>query len=1681
MAIQIPSIQSKLKNWSVSILEDKIHTKVRIGHISLGLPKLMVLEDVYFQDQKSKTLLSGRKLKVDINLFKLLNHTVEINEINLEGVEIYLSRVKNGTFNYDYIFKAFEGNSPKPKKALDTSSNLKVSLNKIILNQILISYKDSITDFDIIVTLNHFDCRIGKFNLQKTDFSFPLINLQGVNAKIRQFEPAQSPQTIKSNSSASPINLSLSLNQINLSKIKIDFVSPSLNSSIYLGNCYLGFKKIDFKDRQIALNNFTLTNTYAFLSPAKTKQLKREVLKSIHKIDTIVSVKAPDQDWQFDLGILHFLHNSIRYDNQQQRSRNRGFDPNHFLIRDLSANLQNLRYRTDSISGKLESLNFNDKSGLNVQKAHAQFFYGNQRIAFNDLMIQTPNSLIQRKIILSYPSLDAISKNPGLLKVEANFNGSIISMKDVLLLQPSLPFINQAVFKRAVFKINGLASGSVNNLNVSNLQVRVFRNTLIRASLIVKGLPNFSQTQLNLNLKEFSTSEKELLELIPKSKIIPSTVQLPQRLSLSGTFFGGLNSFNTNMNLKTSLGIIQLFGSLNSKAGKGKEVYHLAILGRNLNLGSFLKRPHIVGLINVDSKISGVGFVPKKSLIHVSGKVYHSSVMGYTYQNLQFQGNLSKGIFSINSDLNDPAAKLSLVASGDISNRPSIKATLKVDSINFKILKFTDYDLRFHGLLKAHIDHLDINALNADLFGKDLLLYRNGQRISVDSLNLISTANKDSSSLRLESSTLLAKISGHYHLAELGDDFTNFLNLYFESGTIFNKKAPKINPVRLNFSASIYKTPLLSQLFPSLLILDPVQVKGHFYNEAHSLELEATVPRVQNGAQSLKNMKLNLNSDEKQIQYNFFADEIKVNSGLDLLYTDLGGSIHNNLAEIKLLVKDALKKNRYQIAGVLHAGSPQFRFNFNPDGLLLDYIPWKVTLDNQIDFSKNGIFIHDFQISHDSQSLLVKSSGLIANTPLEVNFKDFRIETLSRIVEQDSLQIGGLINGIAHISLLNNSPEFISDLKIQDFNFKGDTLGNLLININNKTTNSYQADLTLEGKGNKVNLSGFYYTSPSQNFDLKLTIGHLNLKSLEGFSSGNFRNSTGFLNGNLSITGSIPKPLLIGEIKFNQVGFNVSRLNDYFSMPEQKVSFNQKGLLFKSFTLIDSAGGKAELDGEIQTKNYVDYDFFVDINSHDFRVINSTSANNKLYYGQLYISSLIKIRGDINTPVVDANLIVNNKTNLTIVIPQSDPGIEERNGIIEAINIHHSKSDSIFLAKEMDSLRHSDLNGLDINATINVNKNANFTVILDAVNGDVVHLQGEAQLNGGIDPSGKTNLTGTYIVNQGSYNLSYATVKRKFSFRKGSSITWTGDPTSAILDLTATYVANVPPIDLVGDQLTSNSTVYKQKLPFNVNLKLKKELLKPDISFDIVLPDSTYTVSQEVINNVDSRLSQIRQDPNEMNKQVLGVLVLGHFIGENIFQSQGASTTLEGTLRNSVSSLLSDQLNKLAGNLIAGVQLNFDLTSGADYSTGAEQNRTDLQVGLTKQFLNDRVSVTVGNNFNLEGQNQPGQKTTDIAGNVSVNYRLTKDGRYIIRAYRKNEFIVIEGEVVETGIAFILTYDFERFKELFTKRSAKEKEMDRKYLEDQKLKNKQQKNKTLKENNNSTRLKSKEEKDNNVL
>jgi hypothetical protein len=322
------------------------------------------------------------------------------------------------------------------------------------------------------------------------------------------------------------------------------------------------------------------------------------------------------------------------------------------------------------------------------------------------------------------------------------------------------------------------------------------------------------------------------------------------------------------------------------------------------------------------------------------------------------------------------------------------------------------------------------------------------------------------------------------------------------------------------------------------------------------------------------------------------------------------------------------------------------------------------------------------------------------------------------------------------------------------------------------------------------------------------------------------------------------------------------------------------------------------------------------------------------------------------------------------------------------------------------------------------------TIVLDEDNGDSLRINGEATINMTIDPSGKTSMTGRYTVSEGAYILSLNQfIKRRFEIVKDGTITWTGDPTSATLDLSALYTVNTTAEPLLNGAQNVPAGTVQQKFPFEVYLNLDGEMLQPQIGFKLDMLERDRNAFDGVVYN---RINQINNDESELNKQVMGLLVLNNFIGDNPFSSlQGGSNSPESMAKGAAGKILAQQLNNLAGNLIKGVDINFDFEQREDYTTGVRDDQTNLNVGLSKNLFNDRTTVTVGSSVPVEGSNQ---NTSGLTGNVTVEYKITRDGRYRLKIYRRNDNqTIVDGEVIETGAGFTLVMDYNEFREILQK------------------------------------------------
>jgi hypothetical protein len=154
--IQVPSVQNFAKDKAVTYLNGKIKTKVTLDRIAVKFPKEIVLEGFYFEDQKKDTLLIGKRLEADVDLFKLLSSELQINSVSLQNATANISKNKDGVYNFDYIIKAFESKKPvdpnsKPFKISVENVNFVYNLPILIPNSRNLIWIKWISTFQILI------------------------------------------------------------------------------------------------------------------------------------------------------------------------------------------------------------------------------------------------------------------------------------------------------------------------------------------------------------------------------------------------------------------------------------------------------------------------------------------------------------------------------------------------------------------------------------------------------------------------------------------------------------------------------------------------------------------------------------------------------------------------------------------------------------------------------------------------------------------------------------------------------------------------------------------------------------------------------------------------------------------------------------------------------------------------------------------------------------------------------------------------------------------------------------------------------------------------------------------------------------------------------------------------------------------------------------------------------------------------------------------------------------------------------------------------------------------------------------------------------------------------------------------------------------------------------------------
>ncbi len=1609
--------RSKIEAW----LQNKLHTKVRIGHLDIDFPARITIKNIYLEDLGKDTLISGGKIEVDISMFRLLSKEIRVNNLELDQVTLKVKRLMpDSVFNYQFIADAFQtAPSAEPKKT-DTSSGFQFVIGTIHLQHIHALYQDDATGNYFQVNLGNFKTNVKIFDPSHQHYSIPDIALMDVSGKIRQYKPIlilkHLADTISvHNQQAEPVQLQLG--DIDFTRINLDYRNDAQNTdaAVQLGHFYIKTDSIDLARLHFKINQIALNNTTAVLRLGKTSTVKSE--KTVTVKDTIAHAGV----WSLDIGRFSIDSTQLTYDDDNKKAIKKGMDYNHLQVSRLRIHSTTLHAAPDNYEAKISEISFHEKSGFDLRKLSSDVSYTATGASLKNLVIQTNRSEIGSQVSMHYKSLSDLKRNSGNMAINLEFVKSRIAVKDILIFVPSLeePLRDN---QQAVLRLNGRVTGYLKDLRIPYLEIDGVGNTSVAASGTIKGLPDAKKAYYDITISKLKSSRTDLYRIVP-SKSFPASLRIPENFSANGKFTGTINRFYVQLHLQTSNGIADIRGTLDLH----QKSYDLIADTKGLDLGYILKQDSLLGKITLNASAKGSGFDPKQmnSIFHVN--ISNAEFKSYTYRGMLLDANLHNGNATLVSSMKDPNLTYQLNAEAGLLNKyPSVKIKLQLDTVNLLALKLINDSIQMHLLVNADFPNTDPDALQGNAFLTDLAITRGTLAIHTDSVSLTALHTDTAQSILLRSEAADIDWTGQYKLTQVSESLKQFLNKYYKlKGT----GSDTTQPENWNMAVRMRPSPLVLAVMPSLAGTDSLTGNIHFNSTKKDLNISLHDDKIQFNQQIIHQLNIVAETKENGIDYRITAADAG-HSGFQLYQTAVYGTLADNKLSTTVLLKDKKAKNKYLIAGTLSQENNGIRFVLNPDSLLLNYQAWHLPKDNFVYYDSTGLLVRNLKLSNGSESLQINTNGETTQSPLDINFTNFKLKTVGQFAEQDSTLLGGTINGKAEVKNLFTKPLFTSDIKIDSLVFQKDTLGNLVIQVNNSELNAFIAHITLKGQENDIQIDGKYLSGESK-MDMDVKLNQLNLASFKGMVFTQVRNMQGFLKGSLHASGSIDQPLLKGDLHFENAVLVPVITGEQLKLSKDAIEFDEDGFNFDNFILEDSAGNKATLDGNVFTKDFKNYTFDISLSAQNFRVVNAPKEPNRIFYGKLNLNADIDVTGDLDLPKITTYIRVNKNTDFFLILPSDDPEVVEREGVVVFTN-HTKRTDSAQFKKFLDSLATTArLKGMDVSATIETDSSAQFTLIIDERNGDALSMRGRAELTGGVDKSGKISLTGNYELVNGAYNLTLSVLHRKFEIQRGSTITWTGDPRTANINISAIYTVNTAPIDLMQQQLSSQNSSdinrYKQRLPFQVKLNMTGELLKPIIKFDIALPDNLLSLWPDV----DTKLVQMRTDEAEINKQVFALLLLGRFVQENPFQTATTGTDAGTIARQSASKILSDQLNQLAGSLIKGVDISFDLNSQQDNSSGTTLNQTDLNVKVSKNLFNDRIRVTVGSDFQLEDTN-PGQDATNIAGDVSLDYRLSKDGRYMIRVYRKDQYeTIVQGQVIETGVSFILTFDYNKFRELF--------------------------------------------------
>ena len=749
---------------------------------------------------------------------------------------------------------------------------------------------------------------------------------------------------------------------------------------------------------------------------------------------------------------------------------------------------------------------------------------------------------------------------------------------------------------------------------------------------------------------------------------------------------------------------------------------------------------------------------------------------------------------------------------------------------------------------------------------------------------------------------------------------------------------------------------------------------------------------------------------------------ITLNDSLHFPGTKLTIRSHNDNSAIQIKTSASKTLSDAELNANVKTLSDGATIHFSPSSFIVNDKKWKLEKDGELTIRKSYIDASEVKFLQGDQSITFSTEPAedgTDNNNLVAKLKKVNIDDFAPVFLKEP-RLEGVLTGTVTLQDPFGKPVIIYDATAENLRMDDKFLGKAIINGSvNTYTGLIKSSGNVNSKFYKFNIDGFYnYKNDTlkNNLNFDLLAERFDISLLNNYLGNIFSDMKGNAVSNLKLSGGKDHTYLTGDVTVSDGSLKVNYTQCRYNFTNETIIFNPDEIDLGTLQLKDTLNNTGTLSGKMHHYLFDDFNFEgLSFETGKMLLLNTTIKDNSDFYGKVIGQATMTLNG----PISDMKMkIVGEPSNLDSSHIYLPTGTSREAGIIDYIDFTQ-------FGKKMEESKSRLGTNISVDMDLKANPSCKIDVILDEVTKDVIKGQGTGLLNIRVGTKESPTIRGRYDITEGEYKFIFQTFLQKyFTIKKGSSITWNGDPYEAFINIDAEYIA--PNVDL--SSLATSRGKFNQKSNLSIIAHLTKTLKAPEITFEFVLPKDNDYYKDPI---VQENLKKFNLDKNEMNRQVASLLLFNTFINDKGFGGSTASF-FSGTAGQVISGFLNNQLARFFQKIFKDPTITPYLSLNSSYDITSPELIKALQAsgnfGFKKEYFNGRLIVSLGGNIDYNNPYILAARNTNVllTPDINVEYILTTDGKLRIVGFNRTSVDATLGQRNRTGVRLSYQKEFDK-------------------------------------------------------